>query len=200
MCCRMLFELLVLTGAQVGMDWTSILRKCHDFRVAFAGFDAEIVANFTERQIASMATDCNMNLNKFRSVVNNANRILLDKFDLDLSVPHFSHAVDDMIKERFKDYRGKLFQALVARLPTDALPLPLSSLTYTKTGANPKLKLAAQQRLERYGEGNNNSAELQAVYDGLALCGNLGLSKVVVELDSKLVVDALKGQSHKAWK
>ncbi|XP_058077051.1 uncharacterized protein LOC131225527 isoform X3 [Magnolia sinica] len=29
---RMLFELLVLTGAQGGMDWTSILRKRHDFR------------------------------------------------------------------------------------------------------------------------------------------------------------------------
>ncbi|XP_058092668.1 uncharacterized protein LOC131239127 [Magnolia sinica] len=33
---------------------------------------------------------------------------LQDKFDLDLSVPHISHAVDDMMKERFKDYRSKL--------------------------------------------------------------------------------------------
>ncbi|XP_058077050.1 uncharacterized protein LOC131225527 isoform X2 [Magnolia sinica] len=68
---RMLFELLVLTGAQGGMDWTSILRKRHDFR-----FDAEIVANFTERQIASVATDCNLDLNKVRGAINNANRIL----------------------------------------------------------------------------------------------------------------------------
>ncbi|XP_058108955.1 uncharacterized protein LOC131252018 isoform X1 [Magnolia sinica] len=130
MCCRMLFELLVLTGAQVGMDWTSILRKCHDFRAAFDRFDAEIVANFTKRQIASVATDCNLDLNKVRGVVNNANRILQDKFDLDLSVPHISYTVDDMIKERFKDYRGKLFQALAARLPTDAPPPLLSSLLF----------------------------------------------------------------------
>ncbi|XP_058109906.1 uncharacterized protein LOC131253090 isoform X1 [Magnolia sinica] len=130
MCCRMLFELLVLTGAQVGMDWTSILRKCHDFRATLAGFDAEIVTNFTERQIASVATDCNLDLNKVRGVVNNANRILQDKFDLDLSVLHISHAVNNMIKERFKDYRGKLFQALAARLPTNAPPLPLSSLLF----------------------------------------------------------------------
>ncbi|XP_058072334.1 uncharacterized protein LOC131221182 [Magnolia sinica] len=73
---KMLFELLVLTGAQVGMDWTSILRKRHDFRAAFARFDVEIVANFTERQIASVATDCNMDLNKVRGAVDNANRIL----------------------------------------------------------------------------------------------------------------------------
>ncbi|XP_058108956.1 uncharacterized protein LOC131252018 isoform X2 [Magnolia sinica] len=90
----------------------------------------EIVANFTKRQIASVATDCNLDLNKVRGVVNNANRILQDKFDLDLSVPHISYTVDDMIKERFKDYRGKLFQALAARLPTDAPPPLLSSLLF----------------------------------------------------------------------
>ncbi|XP_058083192.1 uncharacterized protein LOC131231115 [Magnolia sinica] len=33
---------------------------------------------------------------------------LQDKFDLDLSVPHISHAVDDMMKERFEVYRSKL--------------------------------------------------------------------------------------------
>jgi 3-methyladenine DNA glycosylase Tag len=30
--CRMLFELLVLTGAQVGSDWTSVLKKREAFR------------------------------------------------------------------------------------------------------------------------------------------------------------------------
>ncbi|XP_058077324.1 uncharacterized protein LOC131225750 [Magnolia sinica] len=99
-------------------------------RAAFAGFDAEIVANFTERQIASVATDYNLDLNKVRGAINNANRILEDKFDLDLSVPHISYAVDDMIKERVKDYRCKLFQGLAARLPTNAPPPPLSSLLF----------------------------------------------------------------------
>ncbi|XP_058098432.1 uncharacterized protein LOC131243249 [Magnolia sinica] len=61
---KMLFELLVLTSAKVGMDWTSILRKRHDFRAAFARFDTKIVANFTERQIASVATNCNLDLKK----------------------------------------------------------------------------------------------------------------------------------------
>ncbi|XP_058082457.1 uncharacterized protein LOC131230569 [Magnolia sinica] len=35
---------------------------------------------------------------------------LTDKFVLDLSVPYISHAVDDMIKERFKEYRSDLHQ------------------------------------------------------------------------------------------
>lgn len=34
--CRMLFELLVLSGAQVGSDWTSILKKRQNFRLGFA--------------------------------------------------------------------------------------------------------------------------------------------------------------------
>lgn len=37
MLCRLLFELLVLTGAQVGSDWTSVLKKRQEFRwVLFA--------------------------------------------------------------------------------------------------------------------------------------------------------------------
>jgi 3-methyladenine DNA glycosylase Tag len=31
----MLFELLVLSGAQVGSDWTSILKKRQDFRLDY---------------------------------------------------------------------------------------------------------------------------------------------------------------------
>ncbi|KAK9937269.1 hypothetical protein M0R45_014070 [Rubus argutus] len=38
---NLLLELLVLTGAQVGSDWTSVLRKRQALREAFSGFDAE---------------------------------------------------------------------------------------------------------------------------------------------------------------
>ncbi|XP_058081108.1 uncharacterized protein LOC131229227 [Magnolia sinica] len=33
---------------------------------------------------------------------------LQDKFDLDLSIPYIFHVVDNMVKERFKEYRGNL--------------------------------------------------------------------------------------------
>ncbi|KAF8412624.1 hypothetical protein HHK36_000593 [Tetracentron sinense] len=73
---KLLFELLVLSGAQVGSDWTSILKKRQDFRDAFSGFDAEIVANFTERQITSISADYGIDLSQIRGVVDNSNRIL----------------------------------------------------------------------------------------------------------------------------
>ncbi|KAJ0982913.1 hypothetical protein J5N97_011168 [Dioscorea zingiberensis] len=73
---EMLFELLVLAGAQVGSDWTTILKKRQDFRTAFAGFDAEVVASFTEKQIATISSNLRFDLAKVRGIVDNAKRIL----------------------------------------------------------------------------------------------------------------------------
>ncbi|KAJ8761203.1 hypothetical protein K2173_001259 [Erythroxylum novogranatense] len=73
---KMLFELLVLSGAQVGSDWTSILRKRQDFRNAFSGFDAETVANMTEKQMMSISTEYGIDMSRVRGVVDNSNRIL----------------------------------------------------------------------------------------------------------------------------
>lgn len=54
-----LFELLCLEGAQAGLAWITILRKRDGYRAAFAGFDAERVAGFTnvdhERLMADAA-------------------------------------------------------------------------------------------------------------------------------------------------
>ncbi|XP_073115618.1 uncharacterized protein [Elaeis guineensis] len=73
---KMLFELLVLSGAQVGLDWATILRKRNDFRKAFAEFDAEVVAKFTEREMTSISTKYGLDLGRVRGTVDNANRIL----------------------------------------------------------------------------------------------------------------------------
>ncbi|KAH7661971.1 Methyladenine glycosylase protein [Dioscorea alata] len=73
---KMLFELLALAGAQVGSDWTTILKKRQSFREAFAGFDAEKVAMFTEKQILAINSDHRIDLAKVRGIIDNAKRIL----------------------------------------------------------------------------------------------------------------------------
>ncbi|XP_058727517.1 uncharacterized protein LOC131599011 [Vicia villosa] len=73
---KMLFELLILSGAQVGSDWTSTLKKRLDFRAAFSEFDAEIVANFTDKQMISISSEYGIEISKVRGVVDNANQIL----------------------------------------------------------------------------------------------------------------------------
>ncbi|KAG6522053.1 uncharacterized protein LOC122052537 [Zingiber officinale] len=73
---RMLFELLVLAGAQVGMDWTTILKKRNEFRVAFAEFDAESVSKFTEKQMVSISVELKLDLGRVRGIIENSKRIL----------------------------------------------------------------------------------------------------------------------------
>ncbi|XP_058089091.1 uncharacterized protein LOC131236018 [Magnolia sinica] len=50
-----------------------------------------------------------------------------------------------------------------------------------------------------YGYGTNNSAELRAIYDGLELCLLKGINRIMVELDSKLVIAILVGESRCPW-
>ncbi|MCL7042698.1 hypothetical protein MKW94_023064, partial [Papaver nudicaule] len=73
---KLLFEMLVLSAAQVGSDWTSILKKRQDFRDAFSGFDPEVVANLNERKITSISTEYGIELSRVRGAVDNSNRIL----------------------------------------------------------------------------------------------------------------------------
>ena len=54
---RGLLERLCLEGFQSGLSWLTILRKRENFRKAFAGFDAEKVARFGERQIQRLLQD-----------------------------------------------------------------------------------------------------------------------------------------------
>ena len=54
---RALFELLTLEGFQAGLAWITILRKREAFREAFAGFEIEEVAAFSERDVERLLAD-----------------------------------------------------------------------------------------------------------------------------------------------
>ncbi|CAN6457324.1 unnamed protein product [Victoria cruziana] len=73
---RMLFELLVLAGAQVKMDWTTILKMRVAFREAFDGFDAESVAKFSEKKIASISAQLGTDASIIRGFVDNSKKVL----------------------------------------------------------------------------------------------------------------------------
>ena len=44
---RLMFELLILEGAQAGLSWYTVLRKRASYRQAFADFEVEAVAGYT---------------------------------------------------------------------------------------------------------------------------------------------------------
>ena len=45
---RVLFEFLILEGAQAGLSWITILRKRESYRKAYNGFDPEKIVRWTE--------------------------------------------------------------------------------------------------------------------------------------------------------
>ena len=54
---RVLFEFLILEGAQAGLSWSTILKKRENYRRAFAGFEPKKVARFTSSRKKSLMKD-----------------------------------------------------------------------------------------------------------------------------------------------
>jgi DNA-3-methyladenine glycosylase I len=75
---RMLFEFIVLEGAQAGLSWQTILNKRENYRRAFDQFDPEKVARYTAKKIAKLLEDPGIVRNrlKIHSAVQNARAFL----------------------------------------------------------------------------------------------------------------------------
>jgi DNA-3-methyladenine glycosylase I len=73
---RRLFEKLSLEGFMSGLSWLTILRKRESFRRAFADFDPEAVARFTEDDERRLLGDAEIvrNRAKIAATINNARR------------------------------------------------------------------------------------------------------------------------------
>ena len=71
---KKLFEFLILESAQAGLSWLTILRKRENYRTAFADFDAQKVAAFSDSDIQRLMTDSGIVRNrlKIESAITNA--------------------------------------------------------------------------------------------------------------------------------
>ena len=100
---RHLFEMLCLEGAQAGLSWQTILRKREGYRRAFAGFDPEVVARYTEADEARLLADPGIvrNRAKIRATIGNAQAAL-----------------------RLRDEFGSLQAYFVSRVPQPPTRLP----------------------------------------------------------------------------
>ncbi len=61
-----LFELLILEGAQAGLSWRTILHKREGYRRAFANFDPQRVARFSDDKLAKLRTDTGIVRNRLK--------------------------------------------------------------------------------------------------------------------------------------
>jgi DNA-3-methyladenine glycosylase I len=72
------FEVLVLSGAQAGLNWSLVLKKREGYRRAFDKFDPEKVAHYSESKIQKLASDPAIirNRMKIEAAVRNARAFL----------------------------------------------------------------------------------------------------------------------------
>ena len=63
---RVLFEFLILEGAQAGLSWTTILNKRENYRAAFDHFDARKISRYDERKVAALLADAGIVRNKLK--------------------------------------------------------------------------------------------------------------------------------------
>ena len=63
---RLLFEFLILEGAQAGLSWETILNKRENYRRAFDGFDAEKIARYDARKVRELLADAGIVRNRLK--------------------------------------------------------------------------------------------------------------------------------------
>jgi len=75
---RLLFEFLILEGAQAGLSWITILKKRAAYRRAFHNFDPAVVAAFDAAKVHELMNDCGIVRNRLKvdSAITNAQAFL----------------------------------------------------------------------------------------------------------------------------
>jgi DNA-3-methyladenine glycosylase I len=75
---RVLFEFLILEGAQAGLSWETILKKRDHYREVYDGFDPEKVARYGAKKQAALLSDAGIVRNRLKvaAAVTNAKAFL----------------------------------------------------------------------------------------------------------------------------
>ena len=63
---RVLFEFLILEGAQAGLSWEIVLNKRDNYRRAFDGFDAAKIARYDKRKVRALLGDAGIVRNRLK--------------------------------------------------------------------------------------------------------------------------------------
>lgn len=112
---RVLFEFLLLEGAQAGLSWITVLRKRENYRQAFHQFDPEKIARYTRRDVEKLLGNPGIIRNRLKveSAVNNAQRFL----DIEESGQSFSDYLWSFVDGKPVQNRFRTMQDIPATSP-----------------------------------------------------------------------------------
>src|SRR3954449_7756370 len=131
---RVLFEFLVLEGAQAGLSWETILKRRENYRTAFDRFDPKRVAAYDARKIKQLLANAGIIRNKLKihSAVRNAKAFLAVQKEFGT----FDKYIWGFVGGAPKNNRWKSREEIPARTPeSDALSKDLLKRGFNFVGS-----------------------------------------------------------------
>ncbi len=130
---RVLFEFLILEGAQAGLSWETILKKRENYRAAFDGFDANKIARYDRRKLQALLGDAGIVRNRLKvaGAVQNAKAFLAVQKEF----RSFDRYIWQFVEGKPRRNAWKAGQPLPASTPaSDAMSKDLKKRGFTFVG------------------------------------------------------------------
>jgi DNA-3-methyladenine glycosylase I len=131
---RLLFEFLILEGAQAGLSWETVLKKRASYREAFDNFQAEIVAGYDARRTAELLSNAGIIRNRLKiaATIQNAKSFLAIQSEFGT----FDDYLWQFVNGKPKQNRWSTFSEVPARTPeSDALSKDLTRRSFKFVGS-----------------------------------------------------------------
>lgn len=128
------FEFLVLESAQAGLSWSTILKKREGYRKAFADFEVNAVADYSDQKIDELCENPEIirNRMKIAAAVNNAKRFL----EVQKEFGSFSKYIWGFVNNQVIDgYRTKNSEVPATTKESDALAKDLKKRGFKFLGS-----------------------------------------------------------------
>lgn len=99
-----LFEILILEGAQAGLSWATILGRRDGYRKALHGFDAARIAKYGARDVARLMADPGIIRNRLKveATIGNARAFLALREERTLAEHLWSFVDGEPVRNRFR--------------------------------------------------------------------------------------------------
>ena len=131
---RLLFEFLVLEGAQAGLSWETILKKRENYRRAFDNFDPAVIARYGRRKRQDLLANAGIVRNrlKIEAAVQNAKAFLAVQDDIGT----FDEYIWGLVGEEPKQNAWRSIKEVPAKTPeSDAMSKDLRRRGFTFVGS-----------------------------------------------------------------
>jgi len=131
---RMLFELLILEGAQAGLSWLTILNKRENYRRAFDNFDARKIARYSDQHVDRLLADAGIVRNRLKilATIQNAKAFL----EVQSECGSFDRYIWGFVGGKPKQNRRRGMKLVPARTPeSDAMSKDLKLRGFNFVGS-----------------------------------------------------------------